>query len=85
MFPFLFSYKNEPLKEYEKFKTFLNTRNKEIEVEISCRLQHFAMCLDSSHFFMWGNRLYKKRKSGFKNVKTLFFLYLCKRQVGKGE
>lgn len=58
MFPVLMArFEKEARAEeiYVQFKEWLNNQTQEVEVEISCKLQHLAMCFDSPHFISCGS------------------------------
>ena len=48
------SEKENPEDIYANFIQWLNNKGKEYTIEISCKLQHLAMCFDSPHFTSCG-------------------------------
>ena len=68
---------------YTDFVNWLSNKNKEYTIEISCKLQHLAMCFDSPHFISCGkinDSRYKKANS--KIIKPYVFCIFTRDRRG---
>ena len=85
LYPFIVALNiKNPEKEIENFRNWVKIKDGSVEVEVSCRLQHMSMCLDSPHFTSCGglNQLMKEL-ADYKMLKPYSFCIFTRDKSGK--